>query len=134
MDICKLLKNNHKLYLSPGRHTVAGREYCLDESLRVVLLPGVSKIKYLRHIEYCDDSYSDHVHMFVLYDMVLAIVVSSETLKVTAVYIVRGTTVPDPGLILDPDECLRRFQVLGVNGYTVYNAWLLGADNAEQTT
>lgn len=133
MDICNLLKTNGKVYLTPDRHTVAGREYCLDESLRTVLLPGVAKVKYIRHLEYCDDSYASYVHLFELYDSWLAITVSRETLNVTAVYIVRGTTVPDPGLILEPDECLRRFQVLGVNGYTVYNAWLLGAENAEQT-
>lgn len=116
MDISKILRDYGRLYL------IGLRQHRLGTTSEIVTELGIPNVEYHKYIEYLDPKDTQCIQMFVLDDCTLVVRVDIATTAIDAIYIVRGTTIPNPALFLDPDERVGRVRLF-TNGYGVYNAW-----------
>lgn len=116
MEISKIIRDYGRLYL------IGLRQHRLSTISEIVSEVGIPNVEYQRYVEYIEPNDSQCIQMFVLSDCTLVIRLDMATAAIDAIYIVRGTTVPNPALFMDPDERVGRVRLF-TNGYGVYNAW-----------
>lgn len=98
MEISKILRDYGRLYL------IGLRQHRLGTTSDIVNEVGIPNVEYNKYIEYLDPKDTQCIQMFVSDDCTLVVRVDIATTAIDAIYIVRGKTIPNPALFLDPDE------------------------------